>query len=219
MGFQGSFSRLFPRPSRLVTVMPLVLKRGLLAEEAAGLKSALLTWLYKNKGARNCCASCRAIMLLPVLTKVIHRAFRPRIYEHVAAHVPPILLGASGGHRMFGSRIVRLFCQWSVASKRPACVLFADVASAYYDSIRDLTARCSDHSGQPVRTFEHAPEAAPHDGLVATPWRRIAPSNPVGPRPGWSLLRLSSIVDPGCLFGEIMCQSLHIGPHARVPPT
>ncbi|CAE7155771.1 unnamed protein product, partial [Symbiodinium necroappetens] len=46
-------------------VLPLVLKLGLSGEEAAGLKGALLTWLYKFKGAR---------VYIPVVT---HRGSRP----------------------------------------------------------------------------------------------------------------------------------------------
>ncbi|CAE7176445.1 unnamed protein product, partial [Symbiodinium necroappetens] len=140
-------------------VMPLVFKLGLLGEEAAGLKSALLTWLYKQRGAKNTCSSYRAIMLLPTLTKVIHRAYRPRIYEHVLHHAPPLLLGGrKGASAVFGSHVIRLFCRWTAACQKPACVLFADVASAYYNSIRDLTARRIDDQGQPVSTH------VPHDG-------------------------------------------------------
>ena len=36
-------------------------------------------------------------MLLPTLTKVIHRSFRPRIYNHVMEHTPPNLLGGKRG--------------------------------------------------------------------------------------------------------------------------
>ena len=149
-------------------VMPLVFKLGLLGEEAAGLKSALLTWLYKQRGAKNACSSYRAIMLLPTLTKVIHRAYRPRIYEHVLHHAPPLLLGGrKGASAVFGSHVIRLFCRWAAACQRPACVLFADVASAYYNSIRDLTARRIDDQGRPVSTHAHPDGIEPHEGLAS----------------------------------------------------
>ncbi|CAE7489937.1 unnamed protein product, partial [Symbiodinium necroappetens] len=132
-------------------VLPLVLKLGLSGEEAAGLKGALLTWLYKFKGARNLCTSYRAIMLLPTLTKVIHRSFRPRLYKHVVTHAPPLLLGGrKGASAVFGSHLTRAFAQWCSEQKQPACILYADVASAYYNSVRDLTAQRLDVDGRPV---------------------------------------------------------------------
>ncbi|CAE7190794.1 unnamed protein product, partial [Symbiodinium sp. CCMP2456] len=140
-GIPGEFFRALPS-SVVQLVMPLILKLGLLGEEAVGLKSALMTYLYKHKGARNKCESYRAIMLLPTLTKVIHKAFRPGLYEHVMACAPPILLGGRrGASVVFGSHTVRSFCNWCSQNRMPACVLFADVASAYYQSVRDLTAR------------------------------------------------------------------------------
>ena len=138
-------------------VLPLVLKLGLSGEEAAGLKGALLTWLYKFKGARNLCTSYRAIMLLPTLTKVIHRSFRPRLYEHVVAHAPPLLLGGrKGASAVFGSHITRAFAQWCSDQRQPACILYADVASAYYNSVRDLTAQRFDVDGRPVDSLATA---------------------------------------------------------------
>ena len=138
-------------------VLPLVLKLGLLGEEGAGLKGALLTWLYKFKGARNLCTSYRAIMLLPTLTKVIHRSFRPRLYDHVMTHAPPLLLGGrKGASAVFGSHLTRAFVQWCSAHKQPACVLYADVASAYYNSVRDLTAQRLDVAGNPVDSLAEA---------------------------------------------------------------
>ena len=147
-------------------VLPLVLKLGLLGEEGAGLKGALLTWLYKFKGARNLCTSYRAIMLLPTLTKVIHRSFRPRLYEHVVAHAPPLLLGGrKGASAVFGSHLTRAFAQWCSEHKQPACILYADVASAYYNSVRDLTAQRLDTDGRPVDSLAMA--HLPADANVA----------------------------------------------------
>ena len=147
-------------------VLPLVLKLGLLGEEGAGLKGALLTWLYKFKGARNLCTSYRAIMLLPTLTKVIHRSFRPRLYEHVVTHAPPLLLGGrKGASAVFGSHLTRAFAQWCSEHKQPACILYADVASAYYNSVRDLTAQRVDVDGCPVDSLAAA--QLPADANVA----------------------------------------------------
>ena len=148
-------------------VLPLVYKLGLLGEEAAGLKGALLTWLYKHRGAKNVCSSYRAIMLLPTLTKVLHRAYRPCLYDHVMRHAPPLLLGGKrGASAVFGSHAIRLFCKWATTNQLPACVLFADVASAYYNSVRDLTARRVDAQGCAVSTHTLPEGATAHEGLL-----------------------------------------------------
>ncbi|OLQ10485.1 hypothetical protein AK812_SmicGene5799 [Symbiodinium microadriaticum] len=147
-GLPGDVFKTLPA-SFAVHLMPLALKLGLLGEEAAGLKGSSLTWLYKHRGARNVCSSYRAIMLLPAITKILHRSFRPKLYYHVMEHSPPILLGGRrGATAVFGSHLTRAFQFWCVAPKQPSCILFADVASAYYNSIRELTARRSDKQGE-----------------------------------------------------------------------
>ena len=89
-------------------------------------------------------------MLLPALTKILHRSLRPRLYEHVIGHAPPILLGGrKGASAVFGGHLTRAFRQWSVDRRQPSCILFADVASAYYNSLRELTACRTDKQGQP----------------------------------------------------------------------
>ncbi|CAE7879565.1 Ap1g1, partial [Symbiodinium necroappetens] len=155
-------------PSEVVQlVLPLILKLGILGEEAVGLKGASMTHLYKHKGPRNKCESYRAIMLLPTLTKVIHKAFRPSLYEHVIASAPPILLGGKrGASAVFGNHVVRSFCRWCSRERRPACVLFADVASAYYQSVRDLTARRTVVSEGSVRSSALPLDEPGCDGLA-----------------------------------------------------
>ena len=92
-------------------------------------------------------------MLLPTLTQVVHRTCRPCIYDHVPSNAPPFLLGGKkGASAVFGSHTIRSFCRWATANQKPVCVLFADVASAYYDSIRDLTARRIDEQGPAVQS-------------------------------------------------------------------
>ncbi|CAE7601954.1 unnamed protein product, partial [Symbiodinium necroappetens] len=185
-------------------VLPLVLKLGLSGEEAAGLKGALLTWLYKFKGARNLCTSYRAIMLLPTLTKVIHRSFRPRLYEHVVTHAPPLLLGGrKGASAVFGSHLTRAFAQWCSEQKQPACILYADVASAYYNSVRDLTAQRLDVDGRPVDSLATA--NLPADDNVAD---TLASGDHIpvvthrGSRPGSSLADIMYSAGVGCIIAK-----------------
>ena len=53
-GLPGDVFKMLPA-SFATLLMPLALKLRILREEAAGLKGSLLTWLYKQRGARNLC--------------------------------------------------------------------------------------------------------------------------------------------------------------------
>ena len=101
------------------------------------------------------------------LTKVVHRACRPCIYDHVLSNAPPSFWEAKkGASAVFGSHTIRSFCRWATANQKPVCVLFADVASAYYNSIRDLTARRIDEQGRPVSTHVPPNGGVTHEGLA-----------------------------------------------------
>ena len=152
-------------PSGLVMhVLPLLLKLCLLGEEAIGLQGATLCTLYKQRGAREVCGSYRAIMLLSTVAKAIHRSLRPKLYSHVDQCAPPTLLGGrKGSSVVFGGHIVRGFCRWQLLAKASFAVVFADVASAYYSSIRELTARLP--AGEASSTVLDFLQTA-HDGLI-----------------------------------------------------
>ena len=144
-------------------VLPLLLKLCLLGEEAVGMQGATLCTLYKQRGARELCGSYRAIMLLPTLVKAMHRSLRPKLYAHVDQCSPPTLLGGRrGASVVFGGHLVRGFCRWQLNAKQSFAVIFADVASTYYRSIRELTARLPDdaHRSNPLAFL-----TVDHDGL------------------------------------------------------
>ena len=123
-------------------VYPLVLKLGLLGEEAIGHKGGTLTWLYKGRGAQTDCSAFRGILLLSHICKAVHRTFRPRIQEHFEVHARELQLsGKKGGTVTFGSHVVRTFLRLCVSRHRSAAVVFADVASAYYSARRELAVR------------------------------------------------------------------------------
>ena len=176
----------------------------------------------RSPDSLNVCSSYRAIMLLPTLTKAIHRSLRPRLYEHVISDSPPLLLGGRrGASAVFGSHVTRAFHQWWCARKQPACTLFADVASANYNSVRDLTARRLDHDGRPVDARRGAPtgvtesvECTLADGSAlqtsgATPWLESLAAEMH--RGSWFLLRGDSVPvityrgsRPGSSLADIM---------------
>ena len=121
---------------------PLLLKLGLLGEEAVGYKGGALTWIYKGRGSHASCASFRGILLLSTLCKAIHRAFRPSIQAHFETTASPLQIGGRrGGSVVFGSHAMRLFMRLRAAEGLPSVVLFADVSAAYYSTVRSLASR------------------------------------------------------------------------------
>ena len=123
-------------------LLPLMCKIGLTGIEPIGFKSGVLAKLYKGKGPNTTCSSFRAIMLLPVLAKILHKAFRPSLYQVFETNALPAQLG--GRKRtsvVLGSHYTRAFGRWCRHLGQSAVTLFADVASAYYCAVRGLTAR------------------------------------------------------------------------------
>ncbi|CAE7817460.1 unnamed protein product [Symbiodinium sp. CCMP2592] len=156
----GELGLLFaPGMQRLL--YPLLLKLGLLGEEAVGHKSGCLTWLWKGRGSQSDCASFRGILLLSNLCKSLHRAYRPCIRDHFEAQTPPLQLGGKpGGSVIFGSHLARTFMRWRAASGGSSAILFADVSSAYYCAIRELTSK------MPVRASEQGEELCSDDPMT-----------------------------------------------------
>ena len=121
---------------------PLLLKVGLMCREPLGFKSGILTWLYKGKGSKVECDSYRAIMLLSVLAKTLHRAFRPALYNFFHRTALPTQMGGRKNTTvLFGSHISRAYGAWCASQGTSTVILFADVSAAYYSAVRSLTAR------------------------------------------------------------------------------
>ena len=120
--------------------------------------------IHHNDG--RCCGVVQSTLSEPhgTIAKAIHRSLRPKLYAHVDQCAPPTLLGGrKGSSVVFGGHLVRGFCRWQLHAKSSFAIVFADVASAYYSSIRELTARlpASRDSGS-VPDFVQSD----HDGLL-----------------------------------------------------
>ena len=137
------------QPTALQQVLlPLLMKIGLMCREPLGLKSGILTWLYKGRVSKVECGSYRAIMLLSVIAKTFHRAFRPAIYRFFAQHSLPIQLGGKKSATvLYGSHISRAYGKWCASQAMSTVILFADVSAAYYSAVRALTARRDEDEG------------------------------------------------------------------------
>ena len=123
-------------------LFPLVCKIGMTGTEPVGFKGGVLARLYKGKGPKSICSSFRAIMLLPTLAKIVHKAFRSSLYQVFETNALPVQLGGRKCTSVvLGSHYTRAFGRWCNAIGCSAITLFADVASAYYCAVRGLTAK------------------------------------------------------------------------------
>ena len=126
----------------LQVLMPLLFKIGVTCTEPVGFKGGTLARLYKGRGSKTQCASYRAIMLLSTLAKLIHKSFRPSLYNVFAENALPAQLGGlKRTSVVLGSHITRAFGRLCASAGWSCVTLFADVASAYYTAVRALTAR------------------------------------------------------------------------------
>ncbi|CAE7243636.1 unnamed protein product [Symbiodinium sp. CCMP2592] len=156
-------------------LLPLLLKVGLHCQEPIGLKSGILTWLYKGRGSKLECSSYRAIMLLSTVAKTLHRAFRPALYRFFDNRSLPVQIGGKKSTSvLFGAHLSRSFLSWRASLSMSGAILFADVAAAYYSAVRALTAR------DPTDTTEAANPQPPElqDQLAAPSALRAGGAGP-----------------------------------------
>ena len=122
-------------------LFPLLLKFVLRGEEAVGHKAGQAIFFWKGKGSQQECSSYRAILLLSTWAKAIHQSLRPRALQIYHTSAPPLQLGSRpGSNVIFGAHLVRAFQRWAASIGATGFVLFADIASAYYSTVRELVA-------------------------------------------------------------------------------
>ena len=132
----------------------LALKTAFRGVEPCGFKAGQAIWFYKGKGPHTSCSSFRAILLLPVWSKIVHQALRPPMKRHFEQTAPAFQIGGrSQCTAVFGCHLVRSVCRIAVAAGHSHFTLFADIASAYYCVIQQLVAHWSGRG--------------PHSSLVA----------------------------------------------------
>ena len=121
-------------------LMPLSLKLTLRGTEPLGYKSGLLHHMYKGRGDRRRCDSHRGILLIPTMSKILHRTLRPRLARHFEDVSLEMQLGGRKGQSTeYATHAVRSFIRAAVASNISCAVMFADITAAYYGAVRELT--------------------------------------------------------------------------------
>ena len=144
----------------------LALKTALRGAEACGFKAGETIWFYKGKGPHHACSSYRAILLLPVWSKIIHQALRPPMKDHFEQHSPSLQLGGKTGCSVVYGCLVRGICRVAVAAGKSHFTLFADIASAYYCVVQNLVARWEGRAPQSALAAD-SPSAATLDDALA----------------------------------------------------
>ena len=145
----------------------LALKTALRGAEACGFKAGETIWFYKGKGPHHACSSYRAILLLPVWSKIIHQALRPPMKDHFEQHSPSLQLGGKTGCSVvYGCHLVRSICRVAVAAGKSHFTLFADIASAYYCVVQNLVARWEGRAPQSALSAGSTPATALDDALA-----------------------------------------------------
>ena len=147
----------------------LALKTAMRGVEPCGFKAGEIIWFYKGKGPHSSCSSYRAILLLPVWSKVIHQSLRPPMKAHFESRSPSLQLGGKTGCSVvFGCHLVRGVSRVATAAGKSHFTLFADIASAYYCVVQHLVAKWDGRSQQSALAAAATPdeEAALEDALA-----------------------------------------------------
>ena len=121
-------------------MLPLLWKFTLKFQEAVGNKGGKLTTLYKHKGDMKDCTNYRSILLMAASGKLLRSATRPLINAPYSRGSQPLqLAGKKGSLVTFGSQAVKSFLNIHRQRNQTAAVIFGDVRSAFYLTLRQLT--------------------------------------------------------------------------------
>ena len=141
-GLDGIPSELGRRFAHLIAphLHRLALKVALRGSEPAGYKAGETIWFYKGRGEHSACSSFRAILLLPVWSKIIHQSLRPPMKSHFEHTAPSLQLGGrSHVSVVFGSHVIRGAARCAAAAGLTHFTLFADIASAFYCVVQQFS--------------------------------------------------------------------------------
>ena len=106
-----------------------------------GYKAGLLHHMYKGRGDRRKCEAHGGILLIPNMSKIIHKTLRPRLARHFEDVSLSMQLGGRKGQTTeYATHTVRSYIRAKVAASASCAVMFADIAAAYYGAVREFTA-------------------------------------------------------------------------------
>ena len=135
---------------------PLYLKIGLRCHEPLKFRGGEIMALAKKATSRFQCKDYRAIVLADQMGKYHHAIQRQKLLPALASFKTHMQAGCAPGTGVDHVHLqLEAYTNWAAGKKRSFCVLFLDVASAYYKAVRAFIVddTCSDHSI--IRMFQH----------------------------------------------------------------
>ena len=169
-GLPAELLKASPRQAARI-LYPLLLKFCLRLEEAVQRKGGQLISLYKGRGPYDDCKSFRGILLLSTVGKVLRAAGRSVVNASYQTSSDVMQLGGKPSQQaIFGSQAVRSFIRLPKQRKQSVAILFCDIASAFYRTLRELAfgATLADEDiAQIARRLNLKPEVLPrlHEAL------------------------------------------------------
>ena len=169
---EGAFRRIRPRKaagadqlrSDLCGLVPqelslkyhsLLTKMILTYSEPVQMKGGVLVAAYKQ-GASDCIDNFRSLLLSSHIGKAMRRTLRQQIVPLYDKTAPPLHVSVrAGGNVMHASHAMRAFLGAAHSMKKSTGVLYLDIKSAYYRTVRQLAANltCSDQDIARVLQF------------------------------------------------------------------
>ena len=120
---------------------PLILKQVWRGSEPVGWKGGTSVFFHKRRGPVSECSSYRSVLLLSSLAKASHQSLRPPLKQLFERSAPPLQMGGKAGFSVtFGSHVLRSVTRLAAQQGKSSLVLYADIASAFYSAVTQLTA-------------------------------------------------------------------------------
>ena len=137
-------------------LFPMACKFAIRLQEPLQYKGGQIIALSKGRGSAKQCTSFRGILLLSTAGKLIRASLRQRINEPYQTQTDAFqLAGKSHQQVLFGAQGIRSFIRWQKAENRPSAVLFCDVASAFYMTLRQIAVGASTSDQDIARIAAH----------------------------------------------------------------
>ena len=147
---------------------PLILKQVWRGSEPLGWKGGMSIFFHKRKGSVSECSSYRSVLLLSSLAKASHQSLRPPLKQLFERSAPSLQMGGRAGFSVaFGSHLLRSVTRLASQQGKSSFVLFADIASAFYSAVTQLTAGGGEAVSEAlIRRLVESLQLAPEDAAT-----------------------------------------------------
>ena len=124
-------------------IYPLVLKMGLRCQGVPELTGGWLLPLFKGKGSAHDMKGYRAILLEPVVARVISKAWRHIMVQGLTRVARPMQWGGRSGLSIESLHLqVQMWQAQARRQKESHALLFIDIRSAFYSVVKEMLTGC-----------------------------------------------------------------------------